>query len=155
AVGRTARAALAAAGLALVVVAFGAVTANTAGAPQACQGFPLCNGTLLPAAEAAQVHIHWTHRVVAFLLFFHIMGATFAAYRRGAPRAIRRAATVALALVTLQLALAAALVLAFLPRSLQAAHLATGAAIWFAVVVWAALARRDVRSATVRATDMA
>jgi hypothetical protein len=30
-----------------------------------------------------------------------------------------------------------------LPASLQALHLAVGAAIWFALVIWAAIARQD------------
>jgi hypothetical protein len=34
-----------------------------------------------------------------------------------------------------------------LPASLQALHLAVGAAIWFALVVWAALARQDTTRA--------
>jgi heme A synthase len=50
-------------------------------------------------------------------------------------------------LVLAQIGVAAALVLAFLPRSLQALHLAVGAAIWFALVVWAALARASARTA--------
>jgi heme A synthase len=148
---RVSRSALGAALLGFVVVGFGAVTANMLGAPQACQGFPLCNGALLPDAQAAQVHIHWSHRLVAFLLFFHVLGATFTAHRRGVSRAVARAAAISLMLVTLQLGLAAALVLTFLPESLQAAHLAVGAAIWFALVAWAALARRTARLAVAEA----
>jgi hypothetical protein len=49
--------------------------------------------------------------------------------------------------VLVQIAIAAALVLFFLPRSLQALHLAIGAAIWFALVAWAALARANARAA--------
>jgi heme a synthase len=141
-----ARAAIAAAVLGLIVVAFGAVTANMPGAPPACQGFPLCNGALLPAATAPTVHVHWTHRLVAFLLFFHVLAAAILAVRRGAARPVARAAVAAAVLVVAQLALAAALVLTFLPRSLQALHLAAGVAIWCALVIWAALAVRDARS---------
>jgi heme A synthase len=140
-----ARAATGAALLGLLLVALGAVTANTAGAPQACQGFPLCNDALLPRATAPGVHIHWTHRVVAYLLTLHVLAATFTAYRRGASRGVTRAASATSALVLAQIGIAAALVLSFLPRSLQALHLAAGAGIWFALVVWAALARRDAR----------
>jgi heme A synthase len=143
-----ARVATVAAGLGLLLVALGAVTANTPGAPQACQGFPLCNGQLMPRASAAGVHIHWTHRIVAYILALHVLGATFATYRRDAARAVRRAAAATTVLVLAQIGVAAALVLAFLPRSLQALHLAVGAAIWFALVVWAALARASARTAS-------
>jgi heme a synthase len=142
-----ARAAAAAAVLGLIVVAFGAITANMPGAPPACQGFPLCNGALLPAATAPTVHIHWAHRLFAFLLFFHVGGAAFAATRKAGSRAVKRAAVTTAALIVAQLTLAAALVLAHLPRSLQALHLAAGVAIWCALVIWATLALRDARFA--------
>lgn len=142
-----ARAAMIAAALGLALVALGAVTANTPGAPQACQGFPLCNGQLMPDATAPSVHIHWTHRIVAYLLALHVLGATFATYRRNVAGAVKRAAATTTALVLLQIVVAAALVLSFLPRPLQALHLAVGAAIWFALVAWAALARASARAA--------
>jgi heme a synthase len=141
AAGKVRRMAAAAAALGFVVVAFGAVTANMAGAPQACQGFPLCNGRLLPAA-VAQVHIHWTHRLLAFLLLFHMIGAVLVTLRRGAPAAVRRAAIAAIALVTAQIVVAAGLVMMHLPAGMQALHLVVGVAVWCALVVWAALAWR-------------
>jgi heme A synthase len=152
---KAARAAVAAAGLGLLVVALGAITANMPGAPQACQGFPLCNGSLMPEARAPTVHIHWTHRLLAFLLFFQVIGAALGAHRRGAARSVIRAAVLAAALVVAQLAVAAALVLSFLPRSLQALHLAVGVAVWFALVIWFALARRDARPALAPASGNA
>jgi heme A synthase len=136
--------ALAASVLGLVVVSLGAVTANMAGAPLACQGFPLCNGNLLPAPDVPPMHAHWGHRLLAFLLLLHSIGAVLSARRRGASSAVVRAATVSLLLVLTQIGVAAALVLLYLPKQLQALHLAVGAAIWFSLVVWIALARRDV-----------
>ena len=67
---------------------------------------------------------------------------------RGAALAVTRAALASAALFVLRVALAAALVLTFLHPSLQALHPAAGAAIWCALVVWAALALRDARNAT-------
>ncbi|HEY8484301.1 MAG TPA: COX15/CtaA family protein [Longimicrobiales bacterium] len=139
----------AAAILGLLVVAFGALTANTglpAGSGQpsaaafACQGFPLCNGQIIPKG-GSWVHIHWTHRLLAFLLFFHVLGATIVAWRRSAPAIVKRAAGVAFGLVLAQIIVAAALVLHHLPDSLQALHLAVGAALWGALVVWDAVCR--------------
>jgi cytochrome c oxidase assembly protein subunit 15 len=142
-------AATAAAVLGFVVVVLGAMTANAGapvtGAPSAaalaCQGFPLCNGQLVPAGGSF-VHIHWTHRILAFLFFFHVLAATLIAWRRNAPTAISTAATVSLVLAIAQLAVAALMVLFFLPREARALHLLLGTGVWAAVVVWVSLARR-------------
>lgn len=131
--------------LAFIAVAFGALTANTPGAPQACQGFPLCNGVLFQATTAPQVHIQWAHRLLAFGLFFYVLGATWAAFRNRLPAAVTRAAAMSLGAVTLQIAVAAGLVLLHLPQLLRGLHLAVGAAVWFAMVVWLALAYRAQR----------
>lgn len=129
----------AAAALGFVVVTFGALTANTLGAPQACQGFPLCNGALLPAS-APQIHLHWTHRFLAFALLLHVL---FTVLRTTDVHGVaRRAGRFALLLVTTQIVVAAALVLLQLPRGLMALHLALGAAVWGTLVVWALLARK-------------
>lgn len=144
------RAATAAAGLGLVVITFGALTANTgldgattapSAAAWACQGFPLCNGRLVPAGEPL-VHIHWSHRLFAFLLLFHVLGAVIVAFRRGAPRAVARAAAASLGLAIAQVAVAAGLVLFRLPQGFRALHLVVGVALWMALASWAALARR-------------
>ncbi|MFW6079527.1 MAG: COX15/CtaA family protein [Gemmatimonadota bacterium] len=132
------RSAYVGAGLGLLAVAFGAMTANT-GAASLCQGFPLCNGEWMPAG-GTYVHIHWTHRLVAFALFFHVAGAAYVAWRAPAPPEIRTASGISLALVTVQLVVAAALVLLQLPQWLQALHLAVGTALWGALAVWAAVA---------------
>jgi heme A synthase len=141
---RTARkaagAAFGAAALGYLVIVFGAVVANTGAAPL-CPGFPLCGGRIIPEGGAL-VHIHWTHRVLAYLLVVHVAGATIAAWRKPVAPAVRWAASAAAALVSAQVAVAAALVLVGLPRSLQALHLAVGTAVWGALVVWAVLARR-------------
>jgi heme A synthase len=46
-----------------------------------------------------------------------------------------------------QIGVAAGLVLMRLPQYLQATHLAFGAAIWFVLVAWTTLARREARTA--------
>ena len=141
------RMAAAAAAIGLVVVSFGALTANTLSAPQACRGFPLCNGALLPPEGFAPGHLHWTHRLLAFVLFFHVLGATIVTARADVAPSVRIGAATALTLIALQVAVAAALVILPLPAQLQAIHLALGAAIWFALVAWATLARRQTRPA--------
>ncbi len=130
----------------LVVVGFGAVTANAPGAPAACTGFPLCSGWLIPPAGAVPAEIHWAHRMAAFVLLFVAIGGAWAANRAAVPRPVRRAAAISAGLVIAQIATAAALVLLRLPQSLQTLHLAVGTAVWFALVVWAALARLDAHA---------
>jgi len=122
---RPSRAGLAALTLGFVTVLFGALTANL-GAASACLGFPLCNDQVIPAGNYLQ-HIHWTHRLLAYTLFGYSLW--------WAVRTRARGAWGVLALVTLQVVVAAAMVLFALPQPLQAAHVAVGAGVWAALVL--------------------
>lgn len=144
--GRAARIAMLAAGTGLVVVALGAVTANTPGAAAACTGFPLCNGQWLPQAGAPTVLIQWLHRLAAFTLLAVVL-VSWVSTRRAAPGApVLRASSLAASLVLLQIVVAAGMVLMRLPQFLQATHSAFGAAIWFVLAAWTTLARREARA---------
>jgi len=103
----------------------GALTANMAAAA-ACQGFPLCNGQLIPTGGGLQ-HIHWTHRLLAYGLTVYVVVWAWRSRTRGS----RYVAT----LVAVQIGVAAAMVLLALPPLLQAAHVAVGAAVWAALVL--------------------
>ena len=122
---RPTRAGLLALGLGFVTVLFGALTANL-GAASACLGFPLCNGQVVPAGNYLQ-HIHWVHRLLAYTLFGYVWWWALRSKKRGAWYAV--------ALVTVQVAVAAAMVLLALPPLLQAAHVAVGAAVWGGLVL--------------------
>ena len=111
--------------LGFVTVLFGALTANL-GAATACLGFPLCNGQLLPAGNYLQ-HVQWTHRLLAYTLAGYVVWWAIRTKRRGAWYVV--------GLVSLQVAVAASMVLLGLPQSLQAAHVAVGAAVWAALVL--------------------
>jgi len=111
--------------LAFVTVLLGALTANL-GAAAACTGFPLCNGQVVPTGGGL-VHVHWTHRVLAYTLFVYVVW--WAVRSRG------RGAWGVAGLVALQVGLGAATVLLGLPPGLQAAHVAVGAAVWAGVVL--------------------
>ncbi|HKR57092.1 MAG TPA: COX15/CtaA family protein [Gemmatimonadales bacterium] len=113
------------AGLALVTILLGALTANL-GAASACLGFPLCNGQLIPDGNRFQ-YIQWTHRLLAYSL---VIAAVFwaARSRRVGPRWV-------LCLVVAQVGVAAGMVLGGLPEALRIAHVAVGAAVWGAVVL--------------------
>src|SRR5438128_5201131 len=122
---RRARAGLVALALGFATVLLGPLTANL-GAASACLGFPLCNGQLAPAGTYLQ-HIHWAHRLLAYTLFGYSVWWAVRTKQRGAWGVV--------ALVTLQVAVAAAMVLLALPRPLQAAHVAVGAAVWAGLVL--------------------
>src|SRR2546423_1471796 len=96
------------------------------GAASACLGFPLCNGQVVPAGNYLQ-HIHWVHRLLAYTLFGYVWWWALRSKKRGAWYAV--------ALVTVQVAVAAAMVLLALPPPLQAAHVAVGAAVWGGLVL--------------------
>jgi heme a synthase len=134
---RTMRSAAAAGGLTFLALVFGAFTANTAGAADACQGFPWCR---VIAVSGAPLYIQVTHRIVAFLLLGHLIGIVIGVRKRGETRAIRNAAWTALGIVILQVLVAAAMVEMHLPPALRSLHQAVGTALWISVVTLTALA---------------
>src|SRR5437870_6928474 len=111
--------------LGLVTILFGSLTANLRAAT-ACLGFPLCNSQVVPAGNYLQ-HVHWVHRLLAYTLFGYVWWWALRSKKRGAWYAV--------ALVTVQVAVAAAMVLLALPPLLQAAHVAVGAAVWGGLVL--------------------
>jgi len=122
-----------------VVLVMGAFTAHVPGANASCVGFPLCRGSLMPSGTQ---HIQLTHRVLAFLLFFHLMGVAIGVVRRREAPLIIRAALTAFGLVLVQLVVAAALVEMQLPALIRSLHQAVGTLVWVAVVILAMLSRR-------------
>lgn len=120
--------------LTAAVVLMGGMTATT-GAAVSCQGFPLCNGQIWPAGGGSGLpHIHWTHRLLAYALFFHLIGVVVGLKRKSAPGRIQRAAWIAMGLGVAQVAVGAAMVLAYLPPELRAAHAVLGTGVWLALV---------------------
>ena len=111
--------------LGFVTVLLGALTANL-GAATACVGFPLCNGQLLPDGNPLRL-LQWTHRLLAYTLFGYVVWWAVRS-RRGGVWAVA-------VLVTVQVVLAAAMVLLALPRPLQAMHVAIGTGVWAALVL--------------------
>jgi heme A synthase len=134
---RTVRSGRAAVALTFLALVFGALTANTAGAAVACQGFPWCRAITVHGAPLA---IQVTHRLIALLLLGHLIGVVMGVRRRGETRAVRAAASIALSIVMLQILVAAAMVEMQLPPALRSLHQAIGTALWVAVVTLTALA---------------
>ncbi len=138
----TRRSAHVAAGLGAAAILLGGLTA-TSGAGPLCLGFPLCNGQVWPSGPGL-VHIHWTHRLVAYALFFHALGLAMAARRKAAPPRILAAAWAAFGIVVLQIAVAAAMILSLFPPALRGLHAAVGTALWAALVYLVWQVRREV-----------
>jgi heme A synthase len=136
---RAARGAAAAAAIALVTLLFGGLTAKIPGANSACEGFPLCSGSILPALPAQ--HVQFTHRLLAFLLFFHVLGLMIGFARRREAPIVVRTVRVAFALICLQLVIAAGMVEMHLPPAMRSLHEADGIAIWLTLFALAWLAR--------------
>lgn len=141
---KTFRSAGAAVGLGFLVLVMGALTANVVGSAGSCGGFPWCRTGM---TSGPGLHIQLTHRVLAFLLLFHVIGLTMGIVKHGAPVAVRRAAWSAFGLIILQVFVAAAMVEMKLPRGLQALHQAVGVLAWLAIFIFAMLARKGMRDA--------
>jgi heme a synthase len=118
--------------LTLVTLVFGALTANVPDAAVSCTGFPWCREYMI---YGAPLSIHVTHRILAFLLFGHLLGITIATGKRKEPLIIRRAARVALGAVVIQVIVAAAMIEMKFPPEFRSLHQAVGTLVWLCVVV--------------------
>ena len=129
------------AGAGFAVVLLGALVANLEAAP-ACQGFPLCNGSVLPAG-GWRIQLHWLHRLSAYALVgWCLWLPRYVRRRRPGDPAASRAALAAAGIALVQLAVGAAMVLGGLPGELRALHLALGAALFGLLAVTAVLVAR-------------
>ena len=117
--------------MALFTLVFGALTANLPDAASSCSGFPLCR-TITAGGSALSVHI--VHRVIAFLLFGHLLGIMISTSRRGDPVIVVRAARVAFGAAVAQVLIAALMIEMQFPAVFRSLHQATGAFVWLAVV---------------------
>ncbi len=112
-------------GLTFITVLFGALTANL-GAMASCGAFPLCNGQIIPHAGPLAA-IHWTHRVLAYTLLGYLVWWV--------ARSRQRRVWELLALVVVQIAIAATMIQLGFPGALQGAHAAVGAGVWATMVI--------------------
>ena len=114
--------------LAAATVMLGGLVANL-GAGAACQGFPLCNGSAFPGGHWL-IHVHWTHRVVAYAL---VAGCGWLPFHGDGAR--RGAAAASAALAAAQLVVGAVMVLQVLPQEWRIAHVALGTALFAALAI--------------------
>jgi len=142
---KASRGAAGAAALALLIILFGGLTATFPGANVACQGFPLCSGALIPSLPTQ--HVQMTHRLLAYLLFLHVLGMALSFAKRGEAPVVVRTARIALGLVVLQVLVAAAMVEMHLPAPLRSLHQGIGVFLWVTLFALAYLARLAARGA--------
>jgi cytochrome c oxidase assembly protein subunit 15 len=133
--------------LAFVAVVMGGLVAKVPGAAVACTTFFLCGRETGTSQGVADIQL--THRVVAYVLFFHVLGVATAVSRRaGEAAAVKRAATVAASLVILQVVIGLSMVMSGLRAPLRSAHEAVGVGVWLSMFLAAYLARTAARAAT-------
>jgi heme a synthase len=139
---KTIRGANVAAVMAFFAVIMGGLTANIAGAAVSCVGFPLCRRVSLGGEP---LFVQLSHRVLAFLVLFHLLGMVLALRKRGEPAATNLWAKIAFFTVLSQILVAAAMVETGLPLHLRVLHQAMGTLVWLVVFVFAAVTRRPAR----------
>ena len=138
---RTSRGALAAVVVALFAITLGGLTAKVPYAAAACPGFPLC-GESPAGTPAGASHVQVTHRVLAFLLVFHLLALAVAVRKREENSAVQRAAWTAFGATFAQLLVAGAMIGMRLPPVPRALHQAMGVLVWISTVVLWYLAHR-------------
>ncbi len=129
--------------LALVTLALGALTANLPDAASSCTGFPHCRTI---TADGAALTVHIMHRVIAFLLFGHLLGIAISTAKRHDPAPVVRAARIAFGAALVQVLIAAGMIEMAFPAFLRSLHQATGTFVWLAIVVLALLSARAART---------
>ena len=125
-----ARFALAAAGLTLALMLVGAYVAG-AGYGLACNGWPACNGELIPGSGGTSVQVHFLHRFLALLLGAILVALVWVGWRERqiAPLA-SAAAVLAFGIYLTQALLGAANIWSKLADTASVSHLAVAALLW-------------------------
>jgi cytochrome c oxidase assembly protein subunit 15 len=141
---KTVRSATIAVALTLVTIILGALTANVPDAAISCTGFPHCREV---TASGAPLFVHVIHRLLAFLLFGHLLGMAIAAGKRNEPAPVKTAARFAFGAAVVQVLIAAGMIEMSFPLAMRSMHQAVGTLVWLAVVTLYILASYAARSA--------
>jgi heme A synthase len=129
------RIALAAAAATLLLMIVGSYVSG-AGYGLACNGWPLCNGEVVPSAQTASVQLHFLHRFLALVLGVILVALAGQAWReRGTAPYLVPFATVALVVYVAQALVGAANIWTELSEGVGAAHLALATLLWTLLVL--------------------
>ena len=120
-----------------ILLVSGALVAVT-GATAACEGWPLCNGQLIPQDPWGWVHMG--HRLLAGFMTIQVLLLLRHAWRtQRTQRGILSAATLMVVLFFAQVLVGAVKVSSQFPTVLLGLHVATAAAVWAMAVILAVL----------------
>lgn len=133
------RMAVLAAATAFLTLVLGSYISGT-NAALACDGWPLCNGSLVPGGDSA-VGLHFMHRLIAGVLGLLLLGVAYLAYedRRRQPLLLALA-LFSLAAYIAQALIGAANIWTELAAGVVVAHLSLGALLWCTTLLLSALA---------------
>jgi heme A synthase len=122
------RLALLSAVAALATLVLGSYISGTA-ASLACDGWPLCNGSIAPRGDA-HLGLHYMHRVLAGVLGLFVAGTIWAAFDERRGRATIAASLAAEALYITQALIGAANIWTELADEVVITHLSLAALLW-------------------------
>jgi heme A synthase len=133
------RMAMLGAGLSFATLVLGSYISNT-DAALACDGWPLCNGSVLPGGSSA-VGLHFLHRLLAGALGIVLLALLYLAFdeRRRQPLLVALAVLAGVAYVA-QALLGAANLWTDLAAGVIVAHLSVASLLWCLTVLMSALA---------------
>jgi heme a synthase len=126
------------------LIALGAMASaamvTKSGASLACTSWPLCDGALVPDLGDPQIRLHITHRLLALGVGLGVLALAVAA--RDEPK-LRALARLAVALVAIEIALGAVVVLGEVPFGAALVHQALGVLIFaiLSTIMWRAHGR--------------
>jgi cytochrome c oxidase assembly protein subunit 15 len=109
-------------------------------AGMACPDAPLCLGQVVPPLINAPIIAHFSHRVLALIAAAAVLALAVRVWRRPSPRAVRRWAGLAVALVALQVGLGVVSVLTVLAVAPVSLHTLVAAALLATLVCLTTLA---------------
>lgn len=102
----------------------------------ACNGWPLCNGEVIPTTSTASVLVHYVHRVIALLLGISMLTLLWMAWQQRARAPLAFNLTVAaFAVFILQALVGASNIWTKLADGASIAHLTVGTLLWMILVV--------------------
>lgn len=141
-----ARLAMLSAATAFVTLVLGSYMSGTA-ASLACEGWPLCDGAVVPAGDATE-GLHFLHRAVAGLLGLMLAATAYQAWEERRPTPVIAGCVAACALYITQALIGAANVWTRLADGVVVAHLSLAALLWCGLVALCALSAyaRGVRA---------
>lgn len=100
----------------------------------ACNGWPLCNGEVIPSYDAQSVQVHFAHRVMAGIVGFQLLGLLVLAFK-GRDKLVRHLTLVAAGIFLIQSLIGAANIWTKLADEVSAAHLGGATLLWLTIAV--------------------